>query len=232
MPVKIWKAPQPRSPFAPNWAVPMFVGHWASPQRVAEVRDLILAKEDEIKTQFDPVPISGITDGLTSRWHAFNVFTWPEPAMREMADFVTRAYWEYLDHLKIDRQRAYIQGWANVLRESEKLTPHAHDLTERSYLSGNLCLSAEHTETKYYPPYVYGAELKVDQTLDLKNQPGNLVLFPSSVFHETSPNRTGRPRVTIGFDVFLDDADSQGRSAGDGRHILFDDPQGSDRMRA
>ncbi|MCR9177075.1 MAG: putative 2OG-Fe(II) oxygenase [Alphaproteobacteria bacterium] len=210
----------------------MFVGHWASPQRVAEVRDLILAKEDEIKTQFDPVPISGITDGLTSRWHAFNVFTWPEPAMREMADFVTRAYWEYLDHLKIDRQRDYIQGWANVLRESEKLTPHAHDLTERSYLSGNLCLSAEHTETKYYPPYVYGAELKVDQTLDLKNQPGNLVLFPSSVFHETSPNRTGRPRVTIGFDVFLDDADSQGRSAGDGRHILFDDPQGSDRMRA
>ena len=44
MPVKIWKAPQPRSPFAPNWAVPMFVGHWASPQGIQEARDLILAR--------------------------------------------------------------------------------------------------------------------------------------------------------------------------------------------
>jgi len=223
MPLKFWGSPAPKTPFAPRWRVPMFVDKWQRPDLVGELRDLILAKEDSLKQASRPVAISGVEDGLTAHWHAFNIFAWPEAPAREMAAFVRQAYLGYLSGLGVPRQPVFVQGWANVLRSEETLSPHAHDLTESSYLSGNMCLTENGTETRYYAPYSYARSLDPAKSMALRNEPGALVLFPSSLFHETTPNRSGAPRVTIGFDIFLEDADVMGRQGSEGLHVPLDD---------
>ena len=58
-----------------------------------------------------------------------------------------------------------------------------------------------------------------------------LTLFPSGIFHATAANPTPEPRISLAFDIHVQDADPLGRTGGSCRHILFDDPA-DDRAKA
>lgn len=226
MPLHRWTSPRPATPFAPSWAVPIFTAELAQPGINDRIRDLVLSREQGLRQSIEPIPISGLTDGLTTRWHGFNIFTWQDDCMVAFAGFVKAAYLDLLKSIGAPRQRVYIQGWANVIRTGEQLTPHAHDQGRHSYVSGNYCVQASGTATVYYPPYFYRDAPDPKTALNLPNRPGVLTLFPSGIFHSTTANPTPEPRISLAFDIHLQDADPMGRSGAEGRHVLFDDPAG------
>ena len=224
MPLKIWKSPDPRTAFAPKWMVPFHEETLERPDVNEALRQLILEKEPTLKQTIAPKPVSGIQDGLTSRWHGFNVFMWTESPAVAFQQFVKQAYLSYIQAIGAPRQRCFIQGWANVVRKGEKLAAHAHDQMPTSYVSGNYCVSTQASATIYHPPYHYDRAVRQKFCLRVENRPGMLTLFPSGIFHETTPYEGDDSRVTLAFDINVDDADALGVEGAQGQHVLFDDP--------
>lgn len=218
-----WTSPRPESPFAPSWHVPLYTAELTDQSVNMQIRDLVLRREEALRQTIAPIPISGLNDGLTTRWHGFNIFTWPEPCMQTFAQFVKQSYLDLLRSVSVQRRRAFIQGWANVIRTGEQLMPHAHDQGPTSYISGNYCVQATGTSTVYYPPYFYKGAPDPRTALTMTNRPGVLTLFPSGIFHATTKNRQSEPRVSLAFDIHLTDEDPLGRMGNEGHHILFDD---------
>lgn len=226
MPLKVWKCPEPKTAFAPQWMVPFFEDTLTADNITEEIRSLVLTKEPELMETISPRPISGIEDGLTSRWHGFNTFTWTEAPMPRWQQFVRQAYLDYISALKAPRPRCYIQGWANTVRKGERLTAHCHDQMPTSYISGNYCVATKGSSTVYYPPYQYDEPLRSRTCLKIENRPGVLTLFPSGLFHETTSYQDDDVRVTLAFDIHIEDSDALGAEGAQGRHVLFDDPNG------
>jgi len=225
MPLKRFRSPPPKSPFGPDWDVPLWIDELKDPDTLAAIRDLVLSREQEVKSGIAPHPIAGISDGMTNRWQGFNIFGWPEPEVRALHDFVHASYLEYLEILGLQRRRCYIQGWANVVRQGEKFAPHTHDQSPYAYISGNFTVACEGTETIYHPPYLYQGSPNKRASMAIENEPGMLTLFPSTLYHETSAHPGESERVSLAFDIFLQDQDLSGRIGGQGLHILFDFPQ-------
>ncbi|MBK0400820.1 hypothetical protein H0I76_16590 [Limibaculum sp. M0105] len=224
MPLKRLKSPPARSPFAPSWEIPLYLEKLDDAGLLAAIRETVLAREAELKRKIPARPIAGIADGLTSRWHGFNIFTWPEPPMRAFHDFVRGSYRAYLAALGVPRQRVFVQGWANVVRGGEKFAPHCHDQSPYAYLSGNFTVACTDTQTIYFPPFLYQGAPRIDRSVPVRNEPGLMTLFPSTILHETSVHTDGTERITLAFDVFLQDYDLGGRQGQGGMHIVLDDP--------
>lgn len=224
MPLKILKSPPAQSPFAPTWVLPLGVEQFNDPQTLSAIRDVVLAREEQLKRRIPAKPIAGIEDGLTSRWHSFNIFSWNEPPMRRFRDFVGQSYRSYLGALGIPRRKCFVQGWANVVRTGEKFAPHCHDQTPHAYVSGNFTVACFETRTIYFPPYLYQGAPSSKMQVAVENQPGMLTLFPSAILHETSPHGGDSERITLAFDIFLQDFDLAGRPGGAGLHMVMDDP--------
>jgi hypothetical protein len=224
MPLRRFRSPPPKSPFGPAWEVPLWIDTLSDPRVMAEIRSVVLDMEKLLKRDIDPHPVAGINDGLTNRWQGFNIFAWPEPAMRAFQDFVRTAYLNYLQTLGIERRRCYVQGWANVVRSGEKFAPHTHDQSPFAYLSGNFTVACEATSTIYYPPYFYQGSPNPKASLPITNEPGLLTLFPSALLHETSMHNADSERITLAFDIFLQDYDLGGQRGPGAKHLVFDDP--------
>ncbi|MBS9717562.1 putative 2OG-Fe(II) oxygenase [Pseudohalocynthiibacter aestuariivivens] len=226
MPLKRLKSPPAQSPFAPIWEIPLGIEKLSDAETLAGIRKIVLAREPELKQEIKAKPIAGIDDGLTSRWHSFNTFTWNEPPMRQFQEFVRKSYLGYLSALNISRRKCYVQGWANVVRGGGKFAPHCHDQSPYAFVSGNLTVACEDTQTIYYPPYLYRGAPSPKMQVPIQNEPGLLTLFPSTIMHETSPHNGDSERITLAFDIFLQDFDLGGRPGADGMHIVMDDPAG------
>jgi hypothetical protein len=155
MPLRRLKSPPAQSPFAPVWELPLGIEQLGDAATLATIREIMLAREIQLKQQIPAKPIAGIEDGLTSRWHSFNIFTWDEPAMRLFQDFVKQSYLAYIAALNVQRRKCFVQGWANVVRSGEKFSPHCHDQSPHAFLSGNFTVACKDTQTIYYPPYLY-----------------------------------------------------------------------------
>jgi len=224
MPVKLWQSQPPRTPFAPRWVVPLFNEMLGDPAVLAELKQIALAREEWLKSTIDPVPIAGLAEGTTARWHGFNTFVWEEPAMRTYQAFVRESYRRFMDNLKLPRPRTWIQGWVNILGRGERLASHCHDQTPTAFLSGNFCVAAAGSATLYYPPYVsLQDDHPGDNCLAVKNTPGLLTLFPSTVFHATTPHEGDDKRISLAFDIHVEDRDALGVTGAGGRHVLFDE---------
>ncbi len=154
MPVKLWQSPEPRTPFAPRWTVPLFNEMLADPALNASLTAIALSREAELKQSIKPKTVAGVDEGTTARWHGFNIFTWEEPAMRHFQGFVHQSYRRFMQSLQLPRPRTWVQGWVNILRKGERLKPHCHDQMATAYLSGNYCIAAAGSSTMYFPPYL------------------------------------------------------------------------------
>ena len=88
----------------------------------------------------------------------------------------------------------YIQCWANVMRKGEKIKKHFHSINNYDYLSGHICIQTTNTNTYYLEPYH-------KERFILKNNPGNITLFPSWVEHFTDEVLDNNERITIAFDL-------------------------------
>ncbi len=224
MPVKLWQPPRPRTPFAPNWTLPLYHDSLPDPKVNRALAQIALEQEETLRGGIEPIPIAGVEAGTTARWHGFNIFGWQQPAMQAFQAFVLQAYRTFMQRLRMPRPKTYVQGWVNVLRQGEQLTPHCHDQTPLAFLSGNYCVAAQGTSTLYFPPYVYKSDERFDRkaALSVTNEPGLVTLFPSAAFHCTTPHQTAGERITLAFDIHLEDRDAMGKRGCAGLHVPFD----------
>ena len=98
-----------------------------------------------------------------------------------------------------------IYGWLVSISSGGKLSPHIH---KEGWLSGSLYFKMPSKKTKNEGNIVFsldGANYPTDgKKFDKKSvdvNKGDLVLFPSSLFHHTIPFKSNEERVTFAFDI-------------------------------
>ena len=148
-----------------------------------------------------------ITDGRDiskSRYRFFDKDFWSKPIIKRLEINIRENVRKYLEFqlLSIPKE-LYIQAWVNVMRNEQSIDIHQHDYTEHSFISGNICVSAENTKTHYVNPNNYFTLNKQAHHSD--NKPGKITIFPSVLPHYTDEYKGNKERITIAFDIFVKD---------------------------
>jgi uncharacterized protein (TIGR02466 family) len=201
---------------APLFAVPFGEMHLPGCERLnRELEALFLAREtDEYR---NPSP-SHIPQAETFE-SRFNLFRWPEPCVQELRNFVLNAVGQMviatssLEAEDLGRLKFHNHTWFHVSRYAGSFTAHNHPLASWSAV---YCVRAgegvpEHGDSgvlRFLDPrqgadaYLDGANSLLHRTfalrsLDLRLNAGQLVIFPSYVFHEVAPFYGRDTRITV-----------------------------------
>ena len=204
-----FKSNPPLTPFAPQWDYS--VGHENISNFIdcPKIANIILSKEKNIISKFPPVKkssLDGYTDlgpnSLTSRYGHYNLIEWPEIEIKILRDKIVEFHQKFLKNLNIKIPNTFsITGWANVMRQGEKINPHLHNVKPNSYLSGHVTIQCKNTSTYYINPVNQLNEPEVHQ---IKNVPGEITIFPSCMPHYTDThNSASTERITIAFGLSL-----------------------------
>ena len=105
-------------------------------------------------------------------------------------------------------EKYIIRGWLIEIENAGFLKPHIHDY---GWISGSIYLSLPQNRTGDEGNIRFGIEGK-DYPNDGKKFPqkiidlnlGDIVLFPSSLFHSTIPFNSNQRRITLAFDLIPD----------------------------
>jgi hypothetical protein len=205
------KSEEPRTPFAPSWDYSFSVLDF-SKMRIEELAALILSKEEEIKslppsTDDNGNPTDGYTglglNSTTSRFQNYNVLKWDHECVRELRLSIKEAFRSYNETLEYETPDVvFIQCWANILRKGQKIRPHFHAVGPHCYLSGHFNVQTTgETSTVYLSPI---NQLNDPHQVGVPNVNGEMTIFPSYIFHYTTPHSADEPRITIAFDLSLE----------------------------
>ena len=200
----------PQTPYAPTWDYA--IARDLLPIDVRRLAKTCLEKEKEIKK----LPVSKYKDangkeqvfdgytGLgknstTSKSWQYNLFNWNTPETNALKAHVRMGVDEYnraLGHPIPDE--LYVQCWYNVLRYGQQMQKHLHSTHEQAYLSAHFTVKCGNTSTVYVNP---ANQLNDPQSIEKKNEPGTLTIFPECVPHYTTKHRSFKPRITIAMDL-------------------------------
>ena len=212
-PLKIFRfVSEPRqTAFAPEW-------HYVLAESTIEnvdfnkVAQLILNKEKEIVTAFPSASVSADAytglgaDSLTSRYPYFNLLAWEDAEIEKIKSAVLETYIDFLTALNVPRRKVWIQCWANVLRDGQEIKPHIHSVTPYAYLGGHVCVQASNTSTVYINPI---NQINDPEVITSANAVGKITLFQNSIPHYTTPHKGSTERITIAFDIMVDELAQQ-----------------------
>ena len=212
--IKVFRSNPKQTPFAPEWNY--FVAE-SELQGIDfnEIARIILEKEKEIVQNHPHASLSvdGYTglgkDSLTSRWQHFNVFKWQEPEILKLKKVVYENYLNLLETLGVPRSKVYAQCWANVLRKGQDIKQHLHAYHPWTYLSGHITVQCDDTFTVYVNPVNQIVEHDPEVYYQ-KNIAGRLSFFPSHVPHFTTTHNGDKERITIAFDLIVNNTKKDG----------------------
>ena len=102
-------------------------------------------------------------------------------------------------------KKYYIKGWLIEIENDGFLKPHIHD---KGWISGSIYLNLPQNRNGDEGNIEFSTEGR-DYSNDGKFFPkkivdlnlGDIVLFPSSLFHSTIPFNSNQRRITLAFDV-------------------------------
>ena len=197
----------PVSPYAPQWD--FRVGNSMCENiDTNSLSKFLLSKEKEIKklpivSDFDGYTGLG-SNSTTSRSQQYNILLWNHPEIKKLKSNIAKNIILYNDECGNKTPQLWIQCWYNVLRFGQSIKPHSHSVTPICYLSGHFNVQVNDTSTVYMSPI---NQLNDPEVIDIKNIPGKLTLFPSYIFHYTTPHYSFKPRITIAFDISPDKLD-------------------------
>jgi hypothetical protein len=160
-------------------------------------------------------------NSLTSRAIFFNFLSWEDIQVRVLHKFIHLKYVEFLDILKIPRRKTWIQCWANVMRDGEEIKNHIHSSHPLTWLGGHVTIACSNTSTFYVNPMnlAHG-----NQVYESKNEVGKLTLFQNNIPHYTNTHHGSTERISIAFDIIVDERLSQYSEERKTNFILFDNP--------
>ena len=202
-----WKSLPPITPYAPTWDFKIGTS-LCDDIDLNSLSSLLLSKEREIKklpssTGDGGKPTDGYTgvgiDSTTAKFKSYNLFTWDHPEINKLKSHILKSLFEYNSACGNETPvELYSYSWYNVLRFSQKITPHLHSIHPHCYLSGHFNVQVNKTSTCYLNPVNV---INDPEVIEIKNKPGELTLFPSYVFHYTTRHYSFKPRITIAFDI-------------------------------
>jgi uncharacterized protein (TIGR02466 family) len=144
-----------------------------------------------------------------------NLFKRPEASFRELAECVKQAVERYKATFA-DREGQFVKGfpkqtefassWYVKMKTGGHLTSHIH---EEGWVSGSLYLSLPTQKQHEHEGSIELSTHGDDYPKEHDNFPskaiapsvGDLVMFPSSVFHRTIPFNSDEERICIAFDI-------------------------------
>lgn len=99
-----------------------------------------------------------------------------------------------------------IQCWASVMNSGQEIKLHSHvQPSEYAYLSGNLTIQCENSQTIYVNPIHCIAnehDLFVKpEKYYIHNHPGRINIFQSDIPHYTTKHQGNKERITVAFDI-------------------------------
>ena len=199
----------PVSPYAPQWDFRVGTS-LCEDIDTNSLSKFLLSKEKDVKKLSTSVGIDGTSsDGYTglgsnsttAKFQSYNILTWSHPEIKKLRSNIARSVIKYNDECGNKTPNVlWIQCWYNVLRFGQKIKPHFHSLSSNSYLSGHFNVQVNDTSTVYMSP---ANQINDPEVVDIENVLGELTLFPSHIFHYTTPHYSFKPRITIAFDVAL-----------------------------
>ena len=197
----------PVSPYAPQWDFRVGTS-LCEDIDTNSLSEFLLSKEKEVKKLPTSVDNSGVeTDGYTglgsnsttAKFQHYNILTWSHPEITKLRSNIAKKLLKYNSECGVKSPNViYIICWYNVLRFGQKIKPHHHSLDPNCYLSGHFNVQVNDTSTVYMSPV---NQINDPGMADIKNIPGELTLFPSHIFHYTTPHYSFKPRITIAFDL-------------------------------
>tara|TARA_Y100000004_G_scaffold75005_1_gene84270 strand:+ start:254 stop:913 length:660 start_codon:yes stop_codon:yes gene_type:complete len=199
----------PISPYAPQWDFRVGTSMCDNID-TNSLSKFLLSKEKEVKKLPTSIGDHGrLSDGYTglgskcttAKFQSYNILTWNHPEIKKLRSNIAKNVIVYNDKCgNKTPNELWIQCWYNVLRFGQKIKPHNHSTSSNSYLSGHFNVQVDNTSTVYMSPI---NQINDPEVIDIKNAPGELTLFPSYIFHYTTPHHSFKPRITIAFDVVL-----------------------------
>lgn len=198
----------PETPFAPTWD--FRVGTFSCVDIDTDsLCHFLLEKEEEIKNLPPSVDIRGwYTDGgtglglesTTSKFQHYNILLWNHPEIEKLKKNIIKNVCIYNQECEVHSYptELWAQCWFNILEKGQKIEPHLHDISPRSYLSGHFNVQVKNTSTCYMSPInqIYDPEV-----IEVENECGHMSLFPSSIIHYTTIHQDDTTRITIAFDL-------------------------------
>jgi len=205
---RFWSA-SPQTPYAPTWDFRVGTS-LCSDIDTNSLSKFLLKKEKEIKSLPSQTKNDGrLSDGFTglgknsttSKFRHYNVLSWNNSEIKKLKKSISKNIIDYNRECGNGTPRElWIQCWYNVLRFSQKINPHHHSTDSHCYLSGHFNVQVEKTSTVYMSPI---NQINDPEVVDINNKNGEMTLFPSYIFHYTTPHYSINPRITIAFDVNL-----------------------------
>ena len=157
-----------------------------------------------------------LTNGKQS---AGNLFKRPEASFRTLAELIKQAFLNYENTfngadceliLSFPTELEFTSSWYVKMRQGGHLSPHIHEI---GWLSGAVYLAMPTPrEGALEGAFEYGThgdnypvlppqQLSSFPTAHVMPTVGDIVLFPSSLFHRTIPFNADEERICIAFDL-------------------------------
>lgn len=210
---------------APLFAVPFGECHLAPCEALnQELEQLFLARESEPYQNPTPSHIAQ-AETFESR---FNLFRWPEQCVQQlrqfMLDAVARMVMEVSPLRPQDFSRLKFQNhtWFHISRYAGSFVAHNHPLASWSAV---YCVRAGETPPQHpqsgllrFLDTRQGGDAYLDpanallhrpfalRSLEIRLKPGQLIIFPSYVFHEVAPFYGRDTRITVACNCWFEPA--------------------------
>jgi len=198
------KSLHPMTEFAPTWDIPIGTDVWEY-SKIDIIENWLINNEDRFKKLYSPSDNDGGTglgkESLTSRFFQYNIFKFSNelPELNDLFKFIQLRYLDYTRQNYAQIRNCNIVCWYNVVRKGEQIKEHAHGTDPLIYLSGNMHLNNYKTKTHYRCP------IDKKSMISLDNLKGDISIFPSWLPHYTDIHSEDPLRVSIGFDIHVNE---------------------------
>lgn len=191
------------------------------------LRELLLRREAEGDRWRNPNPSLKQHPGVFES--EFNLFSWPEPCIKDLNAFCYAALGEVIAKLncytpeQLSRLQISSQTWFHVTRKGGFTNTHNHPMAS---WSGVYCVDpgdtpADRPESgvlRFHNPHYWSATFLDPGNSrfsapyhhgfwNLLHKPGQLTLFPSWVMHEVMPYYGERERIIVAFNSWFTQPD-------------------------
>lgn len=208
----VWfEGEKPETKFAPSFKIPLGIGTDGSSEFVNRMTSYVLNLEETIIVKEElvsPVPKSGEDPyPFTQQWKQHNLLDdvvglggehlarFPhDPVIEELFTIIRRNYLEHLANLRFPRRKAYIHGWANVLRGDQWISRHTHMTNSEAYLACTYYLTTNKTS-------LYMENALAGDTIAVTTDAAKMVFFPSWVPHWSDKVPNDNVRISLAFDI-------------------------------
>lgn len=221
------------SDFIPPFEVPVEIEN-VGETLTQRLEQISLDEEDYIRNTYpgfvnklgkNPEEESKLEDWLTNRAFEYNLLKFADkyPELNDLKHKIYLQWKNYITAVNGKENTPYIQMWINVLKPNGRyFTKHHHAHPSRignplkSYVSGHICVKAINTKTYYYSPFIDVMKIGIP------NVPGECTLFPGWVNHETDPNLSNEPRITLAFDIITEEMYIEGKMDNPSNYIKLE----------